>query len=66
MPLAGRQCDIALSHRAADAAAPADAPVSIDIVLSAGARVARYDYRHDRPFLEELVVDAARDRKSVV
>jgi len=64
MPMAGRQCALAIHTRAAtDAASPAsDAPLVIDMVLSAGARVQRYDWRYDRAYLEELVVDASSIR----
>lgn len=64
MPLAGRACGLTIHTRAADdaAATPADAPLVVDLVLSAGARVQRYDWRHDRPYLEELVVDPSAIR----
>lgn len=64
LPLAGRSCPIAI-HSRAEGDAPAlqaDAPLVVDLVLSAGARVQRYDWRNDRPYLEELVVDAASIR----
>lgn len=64
MPLAGRACSLAIHQRAEGdpAASQADAPLVVDLVLSAGARVQRYDWRYDRPYLEELVVDAASVR----
>lgn len=62
LPLAGRQCALTIHTRAADPSADsnpaASAPLTVDIVLSAGARVMRYDWRNDRSYLEELVVDA--------
>jgi hypothetical protein len=59
LPIAGRSMELDL--RSFQRAAPAEgeqAPLATcEIVLSAGARVKRYDWYRERYFLEELVID---------
>ncbi|HEX6707358.1 MAG TPA: prohead protease/major capsid protein fusion protein [Albitalea sp.] len=62
LPLAGRSMELTDFTRASASAGPQSPLATARLVFTTGAPVRRYDYLRDRPYVEQLVVDASAIR----